>query len=271
MKNDIYGLILGEGELVEELITKIEKRPQKYFAVYINNNPKHKLKNNEICVPIGKVGKIINFLEKNKVNKIIFTGAVEKPILSKLTVDFQGAILLTRIIKNKLFGDDNILSNVISYIEEKGFIVISICEILTDLQYTNDYQNNQKSTEIIQNDINIGRNILNKISEFDIGQSIIVQYGKIIAIEAAEGTDNLIKRSMKYIDVNHKSPAILIKSPKKNQDLRIDIPTIGPNTIQNMIYANIKCLAIDRRNLLIVKKQETYKLAKENNILIFSF
>ncbi len=116
-----------------------------------------------------------------------------------------------------------------------------------------------------------GVNIIKSLSKFDIGQSVVINNGYVLAIEGPEGTDETIKRSsylLKKYKLKNKS--ILIKFPKANQDLRVDLPTIGLDTIKNCIKANIKGIAVKRSQNIILDKDKIKNLTKKNNFFIIS-
>jgi DUF1009 family protein len=116
-----------------------------------------------------------------------------------------------------------------------------------------------------------GINIIKSLSKFDIGQSVVVNNGYVLAIEGPEGTDETIKRSS-HLSKKYKlkDKSILIKFPKSNQDLRVDLPTIGLDTIKNCIKANIKGIAVKKSQNIILNKDKIINLTKKNNFFIIS-
>jgi DUF1009 family protein len=131
--------------------------------------------------------------------------------------------------------------------------------------------NNVKIKNIDKNSITKGVGIIKSLSKFDIGQSVVINNGYVLAIEGPEGTDEAIKRSLnlskKY---KLKDKSILVKFPKANQDLRVDLPTIGLNTVKNCIDANIKGIAVKRSQNIILDKSKIINLTKKNNFFIIS-
>ena len=107
-------------------------------------------------------------------------------------------------------------------------------------------------------DIKKGQKILEQISKFDIGQSIIIQKGNVVGIEGIQGTDFLIKNSKNYLvnDIN----AVLIKSSKQNQDLRVDLPTIGIKTLENCKKSNIYGLAFSSNSTIFLDVKNNFLL-----------
>ena len=116
-------------------------------------------------------------------------------------------------------------------------------------------------------DIKKGKAILDYISKFDIGQSLVIQSGNIIGIEAAQGTDKLIKDSYNYLNKNEKS--ILVKLAKVKQNLKADLPTIGVKTLKNCKKSGISGIAYSANKTLFINKQEILKYCKQNNIFLY--
>lgn len=266
----VIGVIAGKGNLPRLIFEHCMKNHIKCYMVFIDSEPNFPIDEHlYLYCSIGKVGKILNFFKKNKVTDILLAGGVQKPNFSKVKIDFKGFFLLSKILKNKLLGDNILLSNVINYIEKHDFKVIATDDLLPNLHLQEGSNNKLKLASYLKSDINIAVNLFREISAFDIGQSLIIQNGRIIAVEAAEGTDQMIIRSAPYIESNSKHPAILVKISKKNQDRRADLPTIGIETINNMSIAGIKILVLDVENSLVIDKEKLCLFAEEKNILIY--
>ena len=131
--------------------------------------------------------------------------------------------------------------------------------------------NNVKIQKTDKSSIIKGASIIKSLSKFDIGQSVIINNGYVLAIEGPEGTDETIKRSLNLsIKYKLKDKSILVKFPKANQDLRVDLPTIGLDTVKNCIKANIKGIALKRSQNIILDKDKIINLTKKNNFFIIS-
>ena len=266
----VIGVVAGNGKLPMMIYDYCQKNKIKCFFVFIDKIPEFNIsKEFYINCSIGKAGKLLSFFKKNKVTHILLAGGVKKPNFSTLKIDFKGFLLISKILKNRLLGDNILLSNVINYIEKHKFKVIATDELLPNMHLQEGINNKIKAYKSLDNDIKVGVEVIKNLSLFDIGQSLIIQNGRVIALEAAEGTDEMIKRSKPYIEQNKKHPALLVKLCKKNQDRRADLPTIGIETINNMYKSNIKILVSDVNNSLVIDKKEFLSLADKNNILIY--
>ncbi len=261
------GIIAGGGDLPLEIIKTVKKDGIIPFVITLKSYADSNLYKNEKLaeLSLGQVGMAIEYFEKNHVTHICFAGSVKRPNLFSVTPDFQGAILLSKILACKILGDDNLLKLVINFFENKGFKIISANELLGKEINKTGVISETSPTKDNLNDIKIGINALEKLDELDVGQAVIVSNGRILSIEGAEGTDQLIKRTKDY---TQNQDAVLVKLPKKSQDKRIDMPTIGPVTIQELVKAGIKGIAISPE-VIILSQKET--IAKANSKAIYIY
>lgn len=264
------GIIAGSGQLPLLIINECKKQSIEPIVILIKDfaDPNDFKGLKQISIGFGKVGKVIGFLKKNNVEQIVFAGAVKKPELRHIIPDFTGLFLLFRLLGLKLFGDNSVLKIVIDFAEEKGFEVVPVDNILKDAKVKEGIvgvvKPNKKEYE---NDINLGIDVLKKLSKYDIGQSIVIQNGMVLGIEGPEGTKELIKRCGRLKQNDRRKP-ILIKIKKLNQTRKADLPSIGEDTIQQLIDAGFSGLAVDADNTLVIEKFKMIKLADKNNIFI---
>lgn len=262
------GIIAGRGSLPYLIAGNYTKQGGNCCIAAIKDEADiDQIKNFEYKVlKIGMVGEAIKYFKDNEVQNIIFIGGVNRPNFKNLAVDKIGGLLLFKILGQKIRGDDSLLKIVADFFESYGFKVISSNEIYKNQQCDSNIITDTTLTSSDKNDIELGTKLLNHLSSFDIAQSVIVESGYILGIEAAEGTDNLIARCTDL----RKNPygGVLVKIPKLGQDNRLDTPTIGPNTIKNLAKYNYKGVAIQKNNVIIVEEELTIKLANEHKIFI---
>ncbi|WP_342268200.1 LpxI family protein [Candidatus Tisiphia endosymbiont of Empis tessellata] len=264
-QKSIVGIIAGNGLLPISLANSfIKQGGQCYIAALEGEaNPLLYQDFTHQFFKIGMVKPIIEYFRKYDVKNIILAGSVNRPNLRSIKVDLMGSRLLARILKQKFLGDDKLLGIVTDFLEEKGFKVVSSYEIL---RTNNDVMTIAVPSRIDNTDIELGIKLLDSIGYLDVGQSVIVDNGYIIGIEAAEGTDNLIERCS-YLRKNS-TGGVLIKMMKKGQDTRIDIPTIGEKTISNLANYGYKGLAIQKDKVIILEIERTIELANECGLFI---
>ena len=269
MSDQVIGVLAGNGALPKLISEYCLKNNIRSYYAFIDIEPGFSLKQDHIVTSIGKVGAILNFFKKSQVTHIILAGGVTKPNFHKLKVDFKGGILLSLILKNKLLGDNSLLTTIITYLEKFNYQIISVDDLLPNLHLSVGHNNNVGFNKKLTSNIDFGVELINNLSPFDVGQSVIIQNNRVIAIEAVEGTDNMIKRAKNLIDDNPHTPAILVKLKKTSQDKRVDLPTIGIKTIKNLLDSKIKGIILDAQNTIVIDKEKVTKFAEDNNIFIY--
>ena len=269
MSKKIIGVLAGNGDLPKLIANNCQENSIKSVFAFIDIRPNFNLDNPYITTSIGQVGKILKFFKKQQVTHIILAGGVKKPNFYKLKVDFRGGILLSKILKNKLLGDNALLTTIISYLEKFKYEIISVNKFLPNLHLSIGYNNNIEFNKKLNTDIDLGIELINNLAPFDIGQAVIIQNNRVIAIEAAEGTDQMIIRCKNLIDQNPNQPAILVKLKKTSQDNRVDLPTVGVKTIKNLISSNVRGIILDAKNTIVINKEKVIKYSEENNIFIY--
>lgn len=259
------GIIAGNGDLPHEITEIYKEIGGKCVVAYIGTEDKPWGVNYQHFA-IGSVGNVLKYFKYQNVKNVIIAGSIDRPNLKSLQVDLLGSILLTKIMKMKFLGDDNILRIASEFIESKGFKVISPQEVLKSYDYEKNMITKISPSSQNLTDINLGRTILHSLGSADVGQSVIVCNGYTLGIEAAEGTDNLIKRCAVLRKIN--KGGVLVKMHKFNQDIRLDTPTIGPKTIMNLSENGFNGIAIEKNNVLIINPRQTLKLLNDKKLFL---
>lgn len=256
----VVGIIAGRGTLPASVAASLTKQNSKCYIAALTGEAEPGLykQYSHRFFNLGMVGSIIEYFNTSNVECVVLAGGVNRPNLKSLKVDMTGSILLARVLKQKFLGDDNLLKIVTGFLEEKGFKIIASHEIL-DSDDCITTTNTPSLSEI--RDIDLGIRLLERIGEIDVGQSVIVEDGYILGVEAAEGTDNLIVRCS-HLRKNSRG-GVLIKMAKRNQDTRVDMPTIGPETIQHLARYNYSGLAIRKDQVIVLEPKEVVKLANK--------
>lgn len=275
MKYKKLGLIVGKGTLPRLVIKEIEKQGGQVFIIKLKGMSDQENYDEYVHTSsyIGCLKEAFDFFKKNSVKDIAFAGKINKPSLTTLTnVDEMGRILVKRLLKNKLFGDDKVLRTVVDFFEEYGFNIVDISSIIKYDMARKGFMGSQTfQLKEYNSDILLGKNVLQKISKFDIGQSIVVQNGLVLGIEGLEGTDVLIERCGKLAYKNEPQKPILVKIKKKSQTRKADLPTIGINTIKNLHKNGFDGIAVENKSVIILEKEKVIELANKYNIFIYGF
>ena len=267
----MLGLIVGETSLPKFVIKELLKKNVSFLILDLTKSNIYKKYKNSYSLKITELGKAISVFKKNNCKNIIFIGKVERPEISLLKFDRKALFYLPRLFSVFKKGDGNILKEVIKIFKENKINVLNSMKFTPELIFKDESINKLKTNDADNISISKGVSIIKALSKFDIGQSVIINNGYVLAIEGPEGTDETIKRSL-YLSKKYKlkNKSILIKFPKANQDLRVDLPTIGLDTIKNCIKANIKGIALKRSQNIILDRDKIINLTKKNNFFIIS-
>ena len=261
----MIGLIFGETNFPIKILEKIKKRSLKYLIIDLTYAGKFRKDRNSHSVSIGQVGKIINILKKNKCRKVLFAGKVKKPKFSKLKLDFKGIYYLPRIIKTSKLGDAAILKEIIKILKQEKINTISSLTFNPEL--TLKKGNYSKANPNKEDKIDIKKAIatLNRLRKYNFSQGVVVRNRKVVAIEGKGGTQKMLKRckSKKF-----RGKGVLVKFPKKKQDLRIDLPTIGLKTFTQCKSVGLKGIVLKSRQNVFLEQKKCISFANKNKIFI---
>lgn len=260
------GIIAGSGDLPIE-IARLQKESGGKCVVAVLD-PKNSFEGFEHKhFALGAVGGVLDYFKENSVEEIIIVGGVNRPDFKFLKVDFSGSVLVAKILKQKFLGDDNVIKIVANYIESKGFKVISPKKILKTSKNFEIISSKKKPSSVDGKDIEMGKQILKSLGSLDVGQSVIVCNGYVVGIEAAEGTDNLIDRCSVLRKQN--KGGVLVKMSKSSQDMRFDIPVIGPGTVARLVKNEFSGVAVEKEGVIIINPVTTKRLLDENKMFLF--
>jgi DUF1009 family protein len=193
---------------------------------------------------VGAIGKVIEYFRKFGVKEIVFVGGLDRPDFKKLNLDGAGLVLMSKILASGALGDDALLSCVAKFFEKKGFKIISPNSIYLTNHESYRFQSSASPSYEDLKDIELGIKVCESLGSLDIGQSVVVKSGYVLGVEAAEGTDELLRRCAILRNNRYcaDSGGILVKLVKKTQDRRLDLPTIGPETI--LLLGQLKYLGV---------------------------
>jgi UDP-2,3-diacylglucosamine hydrolase len=222
---------------------------------------------------LGQFGGLFKALHARKITHAAFIGGVVRPGLMDIKPDFGLLKHLGAMPKAFKKGDDGLLSAIIGVIEAEGIKVISALEIAPDLALNSPgVITKAKPSHDADHEIALGLRLIQTLSEFDVGQCVVVSDGRPVAIEGAEGTDAMLLR-VRDMRANGRlrretGGGVLVKTPKRGQNMRVDIPTIGPATVRNAAEAGLQGIAISVGTVLLAERAETVALADELGLFI---
>ena len=258
----MIGLFLGDTDFSEVVLKKIKKLKKKYFIIDFSKNNKFKKNTNSHRVSIGKFGKIINLIKEKKSKKVLFVGKIAKPKFSTLRLDLKGFYYMPAIIRAAKLGDAAIIKAIIKILDNEKIKVISSIFFNPELALKSGNYTKLKPNKSDSKKNKKGITYFNKLNSLDHVQAVIVKDNTILAIEDRHGTKKMLSRLMK------KSDGILIKLPKKKQDLRIDLPTIGLQTLKDCKKYGLKGIVLKSKKNIFLDKVKCISFANKNNIFI---
>ena len=262
----MIGLFFGEKQLPLEILKSLKKKKIKYFIIDLSKNNKFKKDKNSYFINIGKFGKILKLIKSKKCKKVLFAGNIVKPRMSKLKLDIKGIYYIPRIIKASKLGDAAVLKELINILSENKIKVIKLNTYNPELTLTKGYYTKLKPSIVDKLTIKKGIQILKKSNSYNHVQALVINNQKIISIEKRKGTKDMLKS----IRNNNLKNKLLIKMPKSKQDLRVDLPTFGLDTLKDCKKANIKGIVVKAGQNIFLDKHKGLQFANKNNIFVMA-
>ena len=260
-------IIAGNGSIPFYLIEECKKIGREYCLIIIEGHGKElSVKYNpDYIVSLAKMGRAVKYVKNIGIKHILMVGGVKRPSLKNIIPDLWTAKFLTTI-SSKVSGDNSVLSKLTKALEREGFIIVAPEEVLPNLICPKGTLGKVKPNQQNNEDILTGYRVAKIIGANDIGQSIIIENGLVIAVEAAEGTDRMIKRSLNL--KKEKKAGVLIKVIKPMQDKRIDRPVIGIDTIKAVKKAGLDGIALESNEILILNYSDVILYADEEGLFV---
>ena len=217
---------------------------------------------------IGHVGSILDYLQKEKVTHIVMVGALKRPSLTSLSLDTKGAKWLAQIGVSAFRGDDSLLKTIIQLIEKEGLHVLSPQEIVPSLLTPSGLLTKAHPCTQALSDIEHGKNILSALSSLDVGQATVIQQGLVLGIEAIEGTADLLGRIIPY--KRDGFGGVLVKLAKTQQTHRVDLPTIGLKTVEQLKKAGLSGICLSAKTSQIIDYDAVIRAMNEANLFLMA-
>lgn len=261
------GLIAGNRKFPLLFASSAKKKGYDIVAVAIKGETSLALKKSVsklYWLGLSEFNRLFEIFKKEGIKKIVMAGQISPVrLFSKEVAKNEYLSNLLSSIKNK--KADTIFLAVAQLLKEQGF------ELINSTTFIEEYLPRKGTLTSLTpdfgqwEDIYFGLELAKAIAFLDIGQTVAVKDKAIVAVEALEGTDNLIRRAGA---LTRKSGVAVVKVSKPNQDMRFDIPVVGFNTVKNLIKAGARCLAIEAEKTLFIDQEESVALADKFNLCI---
>ncbi len=261
----MIGLIFGDASFPTEILKKIKKRKLKYLLIDLSKSKKFKKDKNSYSVSIGQFGKIINILKQNNCKKVLFAGNVAKPKFSGLKLDLKGIYYISRIIKKSKKGDAAILKEIIHILKQEKIRTINSLTFNPELTLKKGTYSKVKPNKEDKKDIKKAISTLSKLGKYTSSQGTVVRNNKVVSIEDKGGTEKMLKecKSKKF-----ENRGVLVKFPKKKQDLRIDLPTAGLKTLKQCKAAGLKGIVLKSNQNVFLERKKCITFANKKKMFI---
>jgi len=223
-------------------------------------------------VALGQVGRLIRLAHAESCREAVFIGTLLRPPLTQVRLDWQTVRLMPRIIRSFRGGDDRLLSSVASMMEEVGLRIVGLDEVAPEVFVPEGVLGHYQPSQRDRADIARALKVIAALGPFDVGQAAVVADNNVLAVEGAEGTDNLLARVAELRRQRRLTTppgvGVLVKAPKPAQDRRFDLPSIGPRTIENAAGAGLAGVAVAAGSTIIAEAAQAAAAADREKIFL---
>jgi UDP-2,3-diacylglucosamine hydrolase len=262
------GILAGGKDLPKEVINHCRETNRPYFVIAFEGqtDPEAVVDSDHAWVRLGAVGESIKHLKKAGVEDIVMVGPIRRPSWREIRPDTKGAFWLARLAKHA-FGDDSLLRIIIDEIEKEGFRVIGAEDLIgSKILAPAGQMGKHKADAQAMKDISHGIKVAKILGQADVGQSVIVQDGLVLGVEAVEGTNDLIKRCE---HLHKQGPGgVLVKMVKMGQDRRVDLPTIGSETVELAHRHGLRGIAVQAHSVQLLQREEAIAIADKKGLFL---
>ena len=212
-----------------------------------------------VCLPVGKVGAVIASLKQAKCDKLALVGQFKRPAFADMSLDKSAFALMGRLM---LTGDDAALRIVAAYFNEQNISVVSNAEYLPQQVSPLFYRTQRQFTAGEGDAAKHAQTVLDSLGELDIGQSVIVQQRRVLAIEGAEGTNEMIARTAELMDKS-KPDTVFVKMAKSGQDMALDMPVFGLETLSYLEKSGIRAVCLEGEKIMMADPLDVISAAAD--------
>ena len=267
-------IIAGRGDLPRLLAEECKASGREYSVVEFENVPLHWSSTHPVIPAVFEAtGHIIDQMQKNNCVEIVIVGAMTRESIDVSKLDGKGRELAAILAQTMKAGDDETLSSIIRFFEMNGFCVSAAHDVLPSLIPQAGVLTNSKPSDDDMFDAARAAEIVEGLGNLDVGQGAVIVQGICLGLESIQGTDTMLA----FVENNREGYApdpnggrgVLFKAPKPSQDLRVDLPTIGPDTIRNACNAGLAGVVIEHGGVMVLNRSETVSLANELGLFLW--
>ncbi len=272
--NDSIAIICGGGAIpgaVAEAVMRRGRRPV-MFAVKGWADPQIVGRYAHHWVALGQAGRFFRLARAERCREAILIGTLVRPPLAQIRLDWKAIGLMPRIVRAFAGGDDRLLSGIAKLLEEDDLRIVGVKDVAPDIIVPEGMLGRYQPSRDDRADIARALNLIATLGPFDVGQAAVVANNHVLAVEAAEGTDNMLARIADLRRQGRVSTpertGVLVKAPKPKQDRRFDLPTIGPQTVANVVNAGLAGIAVAAGDTMMADPAEVIAAADRAEVFV---
>jgi hypothetical protein len=220
----------------------------------------------------GEIGRLLDALKSNQCSELVIIGSVSRPDLKNVRFDLGAIRNLPLILSLTVGGDDAVLGSIVRFFEAKGLVVRGAHEVAPGLVAPLGPLGRERPSAESERDIAKGLEVVRALGALDVGQGAVVVRNHVLAVEAAEGTDAMLERAKGLRQWGEKGSrrrnGVLVKLPKPGQELRVDLPAIGPRTVRLAADAGLAGIAVAAGHVLLAERAEFVRLADAEGLFV---
>ena len=261
------GILAGEGDLPLRIIEACRAEGRELFVLALSGEAEAQRFDGvpHASVRLGAAAEALRLLRENGVAELVLAGRVKRPSLAALRPDWRAAKLFARI-GLRVLGDNGLLTAVIQELETEGFRVVGVDALLQPLLAEEGTLGGIAPDEQARADVARGLEVARALGGVDVGQSVVVQQGIVLGVEAAEGTDALVERAG---GLRLEGPGgVLVKIAKPGQERRADLPVIGVATVVSCAKAGLGGIAVEAGAALVIDRARVIEAADRAGLFV---
>jgi UDP-2,3-diacylglucosamine hydrolase len=270
LEHGVVGILAGAGSLPREVAEHIAARGDEVHVVTISDDFDEGLTRFPLTkADLGKVGAMVRAFRTAGCRQLVIVGSVRRPDLASLWPDLGFILNLPAILRLiTAGGDDGLLTRVVRFFEGKGFEVMAPAAMAPELLAGEGPLGRIAATPAQAGDAAIGFDAVRAMGPYDVGQAVVVTNGRLDAVEGVEGTDRMLARLAALRSRAGNRDGVLVKRTKPGQELRIDLPAIGPGTVESAIRAGLAGIAVEAGGVLAAERPELVRRTDDGGIFV---
>lgn len=267
------GIIAGRGPLPCVLAESAAARGLPLHIVAIRGEAREEIERfPHTWIKWGEIGKMFAALDTNGCGDLVIIGGVNRPDLANVRFDLGAIRTLPFLLSLGKGGDDHVLSRIVRFFEDKGYRVHGAGDVAPELLAGEGTLADKVPSAEDRADIEAAFRVVGALGRLDVGQAVVVVKGHVLAVEAAEGTDAMLARCAELRELGRARrrtrAGVLVKAPKPGQEERVDLPTIGPDTVNKAAAAGLAGIAVAAGQVLMAERAATIEAANQHGLFL---